>query len=83
MISTGLHIDWALIISGCILGVVSFMATQLWSFRSFVSESTMWMKAHEKQDDERHKIELVDRKDLWSAVNEMRKTMKRRSEPRA
>lgn len=36
-----------------------------------VSKLDSWTEAHQKQDDERHDIESLDRRDLWSKVNKM------------
>lgn len=44
-----------------------------------VTELTTWAKQHEKQDDERHKNEREDRRDLWSNMNELKDEVKRRT----
>lgn len=53
-------IDWNLIVSLTILGLLSFVARQLWSIKLDIKGLLVWKEAHEKLDENRHR-ELKER----------------------
>jgi hypothetical protein len=61
-----------LFLQAVIILLLGIGVKQLTKINGSVGKLNTWAELHQKQDDERHDIEVQDRRDLWSKFNNLK-----------